>query len=54
LLLWLASTVQPGLRLRVLPWPRALLAFAPYLLPWLLLPLSLSTAMRRGLWPASR
>jgi hypothetical protein len=54
-LLWLAAlgltaALEPDLRLRALPWPRALLAFAPYLLPWLLLPLSLVTAMRRGLW----
>ena len=54
-LLWLAALglaamVEPGLRLRVLPWPQALLAFAPYLLPWLVLPLSLAVAMRRGLW----
>lgn len=53
-LLWLASTQSPELRLRVLPWPQGLLAFGPYLLPWLLLPLSLVIAMRRGLWPRTR
>lgn len=49
-LLALCALAMPELRLRVLPLPRALLAFAPYLLPWLLLPLSLVLAMRRGLW----
>lgn len=49
-LLWLASLAAPGLRLRVLPLPQALLAFGPYLVPWLALPLSLVVAMRRGLW----
>lgn len=53
-LLWLASILAPGLRLRVLPWPQGLLAFGPYLLPWLLLPLSLVIAMRRGLWSTTR
>lgn len=49
-LLALCALAMPELRLRVLPLPRAVLAFAPYLLPWLLLPLSLVLAMRRGLW----
>lgn len=53
-LLWLASTQAPGLRLRVLPWPQGLMAFGPYLLPWLLLPLSLVLATRRGLWSLTR
>ncbi len=53
-LLWLTSLAAPGLRLRVLPLPHALLAFGPYLLPWLALPLSLVVAMRRGLWSISR
>ena len=52
-LLWLASTQMPDLRLRGVELPQALLAFGPYLLPWLLLPLSLVVAMRRGLWNAS-
>ena len=52
-LLWLASTQMPDLRLRGLELPKALLAFGLYLLPWLLLPLSLVVAMRRGLWNAS-
>ena len=51
--LWLASTQMPGLRLSGGKLPQALLAFGPYLLPWLLLPLSLVVAMRRGLWNAS-
>lgn len=50
LLVWLASLGAPGLRLRVLPLPQALLTFGPYLLPWLLLPLSLAVATRRGLF----
>jgi len=52
-LLWLASTQMPGLRLRGLELPQALLAFGPYLLPWLLLPISLVVGIRRGLWNAS-
>ena len=52
-LLWLASTQMPDLRLRGVELPQALLAFGPYLLPWLLLPISLVVAMRRGLWNAS-
>ena len=52
-LLWLASLAAPGLRLRVLSLPQGLLAFGPYLVPWLLLPLSLAAAMRRGLWATS-
>jgi hypothetical protein len=51
-LLSLASLALPGLRLRALPLPQAVLAFAPYLLPWLGLPLSLVVAGRRGLWDA--
>lgn len=54
LLLWLASLGAPDLRPRVLPLPRALLAFEPYLLPWLLLPLSLAAAMQRGLFDMSQ
>ncbi|HSN74328.1 MAG TPA: hypothetical protein VL334_04425 [Anaerolineae bacterium] len=54
LLLWLASLSAPDLRLRVLPLPRALLAFGPYLLPWLALPLSLLVATLRGLWSVTR
>lgn len=53
-LLWLVSTQAPGLRLRVRPWPHGLLAFGPYLLPWLLLPLSLVISMRCGLWSITR
>lgn len=49
-LLWLLSLPAPELRLRSVPMPSALLAFGPYLLPWLLLPGSLVVAMRRGLW----
>jgi hypothetical protein len=53
-LLALCALAAPELRLRALPLPQALLAFAPYLLPWLLLPLTLVTAMRRGLWSITR
>jgi hypothetical protein len=52
-LLWLASTQMPDLKLRGVELPQALLAFGPYLLPWLLLPLSLVVGIRRGLWNAS-
>jgi hypothetical protein len=51
-LLWLASTQMPDLRLSGIELPQALLAFGPYLLPWLLLPLSLVVGIRRGLWNA--
>jgi hypothetical protein len=51
-LLWLASLALPGLRLRGAPLPTALLAFGPYLLFWLILPLAFVAAIRRGLWAA--
>ena len=49
-LVWLSSLAMPYLRLRGLAFPSTLLAFGPYLVPWLLLPLSLVVAIRRGLW----
>ncbi len=49
-LLWLSSLAMPDLKLRGLSFPSTLLAFGPYLVPWLLLPLSLVLAIRRGLW----
>ena len=45
---------MPDLRLRGVQLPQTLLAFGPYLLPWLLLPLSLVVATRRGLWERER
>ena len=51
-LLWLLSLAIPDLKLRSLAFPSTLLAFGPYLVPWLLLPLSLVLAIRRGLWAA--
>jgi hypothetical protein len=52
-LLWLALLRAPEWSLRGLQTPNAYLAFGPYLLPWLLLPLSLVIAIRRGLWLSS-
>jgi hypothetical protein len=50
--LWAASLVVPGLRLR-LPGLQPFFAFSGYLLPWLLLPVSIAEAvLRRGLWTA--
>lgn len=52
-LLWLLSLAIPDLKLRGLAFPSTLLAFGPYLVLWLLLPLSLVLAIGRGLWSLS-
>ncbi len=46
LALWLAALVQPGLRVRDVLLPETLFVFLPFLLPWLLLPVSLLLGLR--------
>lgn len=46
LALWVAALVQPGLRVRDVLLPETLFVFLPYLLPWLLLPVSLLLGLR--------
>lgn len=52
-LVWLAQIAIPDLRGRSLSYFPGLFTFVPYLLPWLLIPVSLVYAnLRRGLWSA--
>ncbi len=46
LLLWLAALAQPAMQVRDISLPETLLVFGPYLLPWLLLPVSLWLGQR--------
>ena len=46
LLIWLAALAQPAMQVRDIPLPETLFVFGPYLLPWLLLPVSLWFAQR--------
>ena len=46
LTLWIAALVQPDLRVRDGLLPETLFVFGPYLLPWLLLPVSLLLGLR--------
>lgn len=46
LALWTAALFQPGLRVGDVALPETLFAFGPYLLPWLMLPISLLFGLR--------
>jgi hypothetical protein len=50
-LLWASTMLFPDLRVARIPVPLSLFTFALYLLPWLLIPLSIAYAiLRHGLW----
>ena len=46
LLIWLAALAQPAMQVRAVLPPETLFVFGPYLLPWLLLPVSLWLGQR--------
>ena len=54
LVLWMAALLHPDLQVYRLSLPDTLFVFVPYLMPWLLLPLSLVAASRLGQEDRSR